>query len=76
MPTQPSGAWSTHQVIDFMLDSLTTGDFLILCPDNDTDRTLDEKRIQWHADDLILNRPALSRWHQEYQAAYEQFIDQ
>jgi NAD(P)-dependent dehydrogenase (short-subunit alcohol dehydrogenase family) len=76
MPTQPSVAWSTHQVIDFMLDSLTTGDFLILCPDNDTDRTLDEKRIQWHADDLILNRPALSRWHQEYQAAYEQFIDQ
>ena len=44
--------------------------------DTDTDRILDEKRIQWQADDLILNRPALSRWHPDFQVAYEQFIDQ
>ena len=24
---------------------------------------MDEKRVQWAAEDLIKNRPALSRWH-------------
>ena len=76
VPTQPPGAWSTQQVVDFMLEALTEGDFLILCPDNDTNRRLDEKRMQWQADDLIKNRPALSRWHPEFLEAYQRFVDQ
>jgi hypothetical protein len=31
---------------------------------------MDEKRIQWAADDLIKNRPALSRWHADYREAF------
>jgi len=57
------------------LQQLGAGDFYVLCPDNDTPRELDEKRIQWNTDDLILNRSALSRWDDEYQGAYEAFID-
>jgi hypothetical protein len=44
-----------------MPESMGPGDFYILCPDNDVTRAIDEKRIRWHADDIILNRPALSR---------------
>jgi len=51
------------------------GDFYILCPDNDVTRTMDEKRTQWMADDLILNRPALSRWHPDYKAAFEAYME-
>lgn len=73
MPEKPAGAWTTDQVIDFMLASLAQGDFYILCPDNDTPRELDEKRIQWNADDLIKNRPALSRWHPDFESEYNAF---
>ena len=71
---QPPGAWSTDQVIDFMIPAIDAGDFYVICPDNDTPRLLDEKRILWNTDDLIKNRPALSRWHPDFKAEYESFI--
>ena len=74
MPEKPAGAWTSEQVVDFMIESLAGGDFYVLCPDNDTPRALDEKRIQWNTDDLLKNRPALSRWDPAHQAAYEAFI--
>lgn len=75
IPEKPPGAWTTEQVIDFMLESLARGDFYIICPDNDTPRSLDEKRMQWNMDDLIKNRPALSRWHPDFEAAYQAFAE-
>ena len=45
-----------------MLRGLAAGEFYLWCEDNETPRALDEKRIQWSADDIIRNRPALSRW--------------
>ena len=53
-----------------MLAGMGRGDFYILCPDNDVTREMDEKRVQWAADDLIKNRPALSRWHEDYREAF------
>ena len=76
VPEKPAGAWTCEQVADFMVESLGRGDFYILCPDNDTPRELDEKRIQWNTDDLIQNRSALSRWDGDYQDAYAAFLDQ
>jgi NAD(P)-dependent dehydrogenase (short-subunit alcohol dehydrogenase family) len=67
---KPAGAWTAEQVIEEMLTGLGRGDFYILCPDNDVTRAMDEKRIQWAADDLIQNRPALSRWHADYKDAF------
>lgn len=37
-------------------------------------REVDQRRIQWAADDLILNRPALSRWHPDYAEAFAAFM--
>jgi NAD(P)-dependent dehydrogenase (short-subunit alcohol dehydrogenase family) len=73
-PEKPPGAWTPDQVVDFMLDALGRGEFYILCPDNDVTRAMDEKRIQWNADDLIKNRPALSRWHPDFEAAFAQYM--
>ncbi len=72
--SQPAGAWTGEQVADFMLESLVRGDFYILCPDNDTPRATDEKRMAWAVGDIIENRPALSRWHPDYKDAFAQYI--
>ncbi len=71
---QPPGAWTPDQVVEFMVASLENGDFYILCPDNDVDRETDNKRMEWAMGDLIENRPALSRWHPDYAAAFEKFM--
>lgn len=70
---RPAGAWTSEQTVDFMIERLGNGDFYILCPDNDVDRSLDEKRIAWAVGDIINNRPALSRWHPDYAARFEAF---
>lgn len=74
LPEKPPGAATPDETIDFMIRALGRGDFYILCPDNETTRAMDEKRIQWMADDLIENRPALSRWHPAYAAEFDAFM--
>ena len=71
---KPAAAWTSAQVFEFFLDRLEAGDFYILCPDNDVTRELDERRMQWAADDVIKNRPALSRWHADYKEAFATFV--
>jgi NAD(P)-dependent dehydrogenase (short-subunit alcohol dehydrogenase family) len=71
---KPPGAWTPDQVVEFMLESLARGDFYILCPDNDVTRQMDERRMQWAIDDIIKNRPALSRWHAGWKAEFEAFM--
>ena len=72
---KPSGAWTPEQTIDFMMKRLSAGDFYILCPDNDVARPIDERRILWAAGDIVENRPALSRWHPDYAAAFGAFME-
>ncbi|HEY3667294.1 MAG TPA: SDR family NAD(P)-dependent oxidoreductase [Polyangiaceae bacterium] len=71
---KPASAWSPEQVVEFMLEAVAAGDFYVLCPDNAVDRGTDEKRMRWAADDIIQNRPALSRWHPDYEAAFAKFM--
>ena len=72
---KPDGAWTPDELADFMMARLETGEFYILCPDNDVTRELDEKRMAWAAGDIIENRPALSRWHPDYAKAFNDFIN-
>ncbi len=74
LPEKPEDAWTSEQVVTFMAESLAKGDFYILCPDNDTTRELDNKRMAWAMGDLIENRPPLSRWHPDYQAKFDRFL--
>lgn len=71
---KPAGAWLPEQTVDFLMESIEAGDFYILCPDNDVTRALDEQRILWAANDIIQNRPPLSRWHPDYQSAFAEFL--
>ncbi|TNC09668.1 SDR family NAD(P)-dependent oxidoreductase [Methylobacterium terricola] len=67
---KPAGAWTPEQTVDFLLEKMAAGDFYILCPDNETTREMDEKRMRWSSDDVVRNRPALSRWHPGHKAAF------
>ena len=57
-----------------MIDRIEAGDFYILCPDNEVTRAMDEKRMAWAMGDIIENRPALSRWHPDWQDAFARFM--
>jgi NAD(P)-dependent dehydrogenase (short-subunit alcohol dehydrogenase family) len=69
-PERPPAAWTADQVIDEMLRGIEAGQFYILCPDNDVTPEMDRKRMRWAADDAILGRPPLSRWHADYKDAF------
>jgi len=71
---KPPGAWTPEQVVHFMLAAMAAGDFYIICPDNDVTRDIDNRRILWAAEDLIRNRPALSRWHPDYADEFAEFL--
>jgi hypothetical protein len=53
---------------------MAAGDFYIICPDNDVTRDIDNRRILWAAEDIIRNRPALSRWHPSYADEFAAFL--
>ncbi|QIN83747.1 SDR family NAD(P)-dependent oxidoreductase [Rubrobacter tropicus] len=71
---KPEDAWTPDQVAEFMLEGMSRGDFYILCPDNSVSREMDERRIRWAAEDLIKNRPALSRWHPDHEEPFATYM--
>lgn len=71
---KPAGAWWPDQIIDVLLDRLGSGDFYILCEDNEVANAVDFKRIQWAAGDITENRPPLSRWHPDYKDSFARFL--
>jgi NAD(P)-dependent dehydrogenase (short-subunit alcohol dehydrogenase family) len=71
---KPEFAATTEETVDYFFDALNRDEFYILCPDNETSRTIDEKRIQWSTDDIIKNRPAMSRWHPDYKDEFEDYM--
>ena len=71
---KPAGAWTPDQVVDMLMAGMNQGDFYILCPDNEVTRAVDNRRILWAAQDITENRPPLSRWHKDYQEAFERFL--
>ena len=71
---KPPGSWMPEQVVDFMVEAMAAGDFYIICSDNDVTRDLDNRRILWSAEDIIRNRPALSRWHPDYKDGFAEFL--
>jgi NAD(P)-dependent dehydrogenase (short-subunit alcohol dehydrogenase family) len=71
---KPPEAWTPEQTVEFMLDAMGRGDFYILCPDNAVTREMDEKRMRWSIEDIVQNRPALSRWHPDFAAAFAAYM--
>jgi len=72
--SKPRGAWTAEETVQYMIDKLRSGEFYILVPDNETRREIDQLRIMWGAADIAEGRPALSRWHPNYKALYEEYM--
>ena len=73
---KPDGAWTPEQVIEFMLDGIDKKQFYLICPDNAVTREVDNARMLWNVDDIVKNRPALSRWSEEHKDEFEAFVQQ
>jgi NAD(P)-dependent dehydrogenase (short-subunit alcohol dehydrogenase family) len=71
---KPPGSWTPDQVVDVLVERMGNGDFYIICPDNDVTTDVDNRRILWGAEDIIGNRPALSRWHPDYAVEFAAFL--
>lgn len=73
MPEKPASAWTSEQAVAYLFEKMEAGDFYVLCPDNDVTPERDRRRVAWAADDIIKNRPALSRWHPDYSEEFAAF---
>lgn len=71
---KPAGAWSAEQVVGYMEKKMEEGRFYIVCPDNDVSEETDKKRILWAANDLVQERPPLTRWREDYKAEAEKWM--
>ncbi|KAK0526579.1 hypothetical protein OC835_005244 [Tilletia horrida] len=71
---KPDGAWTPEQTVDFAAEAIQKGSFYILCPDNETPREVDLARMEWNVQDIIEDRPALSRWHGEYAPKFSEYM--
>jgi short-subunit dehydrogenase len=74
LAAKPPGAWTAEETVLYMLDRVRSGDFYIICPDNETRREVDQLRIMWAAADVVEGRPALSRWHPTYKSLFEEYM--
>ena len=63
---KPRAAWTPEEVADHLLTRIATGAFYVICPDNDVDFETDVARMRWNLDDIVRDRPALSRWHPDH----------
>ena len=73
---KPAGAWTPEQTVEFLFASVNSGDFYILCPDNEVQRRTDAKRILWAAGDIAENRPPLSRWHPDHAEPFKKWLQE
>ena len=71
---KPPAAWTADQVVDELLRAVAVGEFYIICPDNDVTHEMDRKRIRWAAEDIVQNRPPLSRWHPDHRDAFATYM--
>lgn len=71
---KPDAPWTADQVADRLVAQMAEGEFYIFCEDNEASWELDQRRMQWAADDLILKRPALSRWHKDYADQFSAYV--
>ncbi|EPQ62646.1 Bgt-1599 [Blumeria graminis f. sp. tritici] len=71
---KPAGAWMPEQVVEYLEAKMREKKFYIICPDNDVNERLDQARISWATNDLVLGRPPLTRWREEWKNESEEWI--
>ena len=71
---KPDAPWTADQVAGRLVEGMAKRDFYIFCEDNEASWELDQRRMQWAADDLIKNRVPLSRWHKDYEGQFAAYV--
>ncbi|TGJ86059.1 hypothetical protein E0Z10_g2723 [Xylaria hypoxylon] len=72
---KPAAAWTAEQVVDYLEAKMAEGQFWVLCPDNDVTEDTDKRRVQWNTNDVLLGRPPLSRWREEYKDEFKEWME-
>ncbi|KAJ2987726.1 hypothetical protein NUW58_g4344 [Xylaria curta] len=67
--------WTPEQVVDYLETKMAEGQFWVLCPDNDVTEDMDKRRMQWNTNDVLLGRPPLSRWREEYKEEFKEWME-
>ena len=73
IPEKPEGAWTSEETVAYLFEKVAAGSFYVLCPDNMVDEQTDAARVLWSANDIVRDRPALSRWHPDWQDAFSSY---
>lgn len=73
---KPAAAWTPEQVVDYLETKMAEGQFWVLCPDNDVTEDMDKRRMLWNTNDIILGRPPLSRWREQYKDEFNAWMEQ
>jgi len=73
IPEKPASAWTSEQTVAHLFERVSEGDFYVLCPDNEVTSEIDQRRVTWSAQDIVENRPALSRWHPDFAERFTAF---
>jgi pyrroline-5-carboxylate reductase len=63
-----------EELMDFFAERLEKEDFYMIAGDNEVTPDVDRRRMEWAVNDMIQNRPALSRWHPDYKDKFEEFM--
>ncbi|KAK7543803.1 short chain dehydrogenase/reductase [Phyllosticta citricarpa] len=72
---KPAGAWSADQVVSYLVQKMEKDKFYVICPDNDVDEATDKKRILWSIGDVVEERPALTRWRDEWKGEAREWME-
>jgi NAD(P)-dependent dehydrogenase (short-subunit alcohol dehydrogenase family) len=72
---KPAAPWTPEQVVEYLAAKMAEGQFWVICPDNDVTEDMDKRRMLWNANDVVLERPPLSRWREEFKEEFEEWME-
>lgn len=73
---KPADAWTSDETADFVMRRLREGSFYLVQPEADehADGRKTRLRMTWSMNDLLQDRPPMSRWEEGHKRKFEQFM--
>ena len=72
---KPAGSWMPDQVVDLLVAGMAAATSTSSARTTTPPRITSQSALLWGAEDIIRNRPPLSRWHPDYQDEFAEFLD-
>jgi len=73
---KPADAWTSDETADFVMRRLREGSFYLVQPEADehADGRKTRLRMTWSMEDLLKDRPPMSRWEENHKRKFEEFL--